>query len=182
MRCFCRTLILTIAALAPTVAFAADTWWAGTWKGWKREFHHNNVWPEQYLDHDRSVARAPFEMMVANGWRLQNTISSYHFNEQTGELNETGRLKLKSILFETPAAYRSIYILRADDPRMTAARVKSVQEQGLGLLQGELLPPMMITSTDPRGARGDWTNGVHQRFIESAPPPVLPEYQRQTEE
>ena len=42
--------------------------------------------------------------------------------------------------------------------------------------------PMMITSTDPRGARGDWTNGVHQRFIESAPPPVLPEYQRQTEE
>lgn len=126
MRCFCRTFILTIAALAPAVAAAGDTWWAGTWKGWKREFHHNNVWPEQYLDHDRAAARAPFEMMVANGWRLQNTISSYHFNEQTGELNETGRLKLKSILFETPAAYRSIYILRrrpADDrcPREVGA-------------------------------------------------------------
>ncbi|HMZ52435.1 MAG TPA: DegT/DnrJ/EryC1/StrS aminotransferase family protein [Candidatus Sumerlaeota bacterium] len=40
----------------------------------------------------------------------------------------------------------------------------------------------MITTNDPRGARGDWTNGVHERFRESAPAPVLPEYQRQTEE
>ena len=82
MRCFCRTLILTIAALAPTVAFAADTWWAGTWKGWKREFHHNNVWPEQYLDHDRSVARPPLETLLAKAWRFQNTLSSSPFNYQ----------------------------------------------------------------------------------------------------
>ena len=177
-----RFWLLSLALLVPVSAHAADTWWAGTWKGWKREFRHNNVWPEQYLDHDRSAARAPFELMVANGWRLQNTISSYHFNEQTGALNETGRLKLKSILFETPTDFRSIYVLRADDPQMTAARVKSVQEMGMGMLQGvEPLPPVMITTKEPRGARGDYTNKVHTTFAESMPPPVLPEYQRETE-
>lgn len=182
MRCFWRSWIVWALALSTTSSYAADTWLRGTWKGWCREFRHNNVWPEQYLDHDRSAARAPFEMMVANGWRTQNTISSYHFNEQTGELNETGRLKLRSILFETPPEYRSIYVLRSDDPAMTAARVKSVQEHGLGMSQGELLPPVMLTTIDPRGSRGDWTNGVHQRLIESAPAPVLPEYQRASEE
>ncbi|MGC3970624.1 MAG: hypothetical protein QM775_25795 [Pirellulales bacterium] len=137
MRSFCRSwIILAVALSCAGSGFAADTWWRGTWKGWKREFHHNNVWPEQYLDHDRSAARAPFEMMVANGWRTQNTISSYHFNEQTGDLNETGRLKLRAILFETPPEYQSIFVLRADDPKMTAARVKSVQDHAQALAQG----------------------------------------------
>lgn len=183
MRSYRRSwVVLALALLSTGSTQAADTWLRGTWKGWCREFHHNNVWPEQYLDHDRSAARAPFELMVANGWRAQNTISSYHFNEQTGELNETGRLKLRSILFETAPEYQSIYVLRSDDPKVTAARVKSVQDHTQALAQGAPTPPVLLTTIDPRGSRGDWTNGVHTRWMESAPAPVLPEYQRASEE
>ncbi|MCE9604312.1 MAG: hypothetical protein K8U03_05340 [Planctomycetia bacterium] len=171
--------LLAIAALLPASAFA-ENWFSNTYRGFCNEFRSNNQWPEQFLDHDRAAARAPFTAMVAAGWRSQNTLSAYHFDDIAGDLNETGRLKMKSILFETPVDWRSIYVLRADDPAVTTVRVKAVQAYGLGLLQGEALPPLMVTTVEPRGARGDVTNGVHQRVMENAPVPVLPPAQRDT--
>ena len=173
-----HAFLLAIAALVPATAMA-ENWFSNTYRGFCNEFRNNNRWPEQYLDHDRSAVRAPFQAMVAAGWRSQNTLSGYHFDDLSGELNETGRLKLKSILFETPMDWRSIYVLRADDPKVTALRVKAVQAMALGMLQGEALPPMYETSVEPRGARGDVTNGVHQGLIENQPAPVLPPAQRQ---
>jgi hypothetical protein len=148
-----HAFLLAIAALVPATAMA-ENWFSNTYRGFCNEFRNNN-------------------------WRSQNTLSGYHFDDLSGELNETGRLKLKSILFETPMDWRSIYVLRADDPKVTALRVKAVQAMALGMLQGEALPPMYETSVEPRGARGDVTNGVHQGLIENQPAPVLPPAQRQ---
>lgn len=172
-----HAFLLVIAAAMPATAYA-ENWFSNTYRGWCNEFRSNNRWPEQFLDHDRAAARAPFQAMVASGWRSQNTLSDYHFDDLNGDLNETGRLKLKSILFETPVAWQSIYVLRADDPDMTKKRVKSVQEMALGLTRGEPLPPMYETSVAPRGARGDVTTAVHQGLVEGAPAPVLPPAQR----
>lgn len=172
-----HAFLLAILAAVPATAYG-ENWWSNTYKGWCNEFRENNRWPEQYLDHDRAAVRAPFQQMVAAGWRSQNTVSDYHFDELNGELNETGRLKLKSILFETPVAWQSIYVLEADDPDMTTKRVKAVQAMALGMTRGQPIPPMYLTRTEPRGARGDRTNAIHQGLMEGAPAPVLPPAQR----
>ena len=169
-------VLAVFAALLPASA-SADGWLS--WHTWAATHAANNRWPEQFLDHDRSAARAPFAVMIANGWRSQNTISTYHFNEETGELNDTGRLKVRAVLLETPVEWRTLYVLRADRTAVTAARMKSVQEYAQELAQEEPVPPVLITTVEPRGTRGDVSNGVNQRFMENAPAPVLPTTSRE---
>jgi hypothetical protein len=169
-------VLAVFASLLPASA-SADNWFSlHTWAAHTRA---NNRWPEQFLDHDRSAARAPFAVMIANGWRSQNTISTYHFNEETGELNDTGRLKVRAVMLETPVEWRTLYVLRADRTAATAARMKSVQEYAQELAQEEAIPPVLITTIEPRGTRGDVSNDVQLRFMENAPAPVLPATSRE---
>jgi hypothetical protein len=169
-------LFAGLVTLFPGVALA-DHWLS--WHTWSAHTHANIRWPEQFLDHDRSAARAPFAVMIANGWRAQCTISTYHFNEETGALNDTGRLKVRSVMLETPAEWRTLYVLRADRNALTEARVHSVQEYARELAQGDSTPPVLLTTIEPRGTRGDVSNRVNQQFMESAPAPVLPTISRE---
>jgi hypothetical protein len=178
IRCF---WILGLALLAPSTA-SAGNWFATQWNGWCAQYRQNRDWPEQYLDHDRAAARAPFAMMVANGWRCQNTLSSYHFDDATGELNDTGKLKVQAILSTAPAQYRSLYVLRAGSQEMTANRVNSVEHHAQVYLQGEMPPPVMITTREPAGTSGEYVNGVITSAGENRPIPMLPAVQRATEQ
>lgn len=165
-------LLTILAAHGAAASVHAENWCSfGAWQG---HWLQNNRWPEQHLEHDRIAVRAPFQAMIANGWRSQNTISNYHFNEFTGELNDAGKLKLRAVLFDTPVEWRTVYVLRADTPTITAARMQSVQKITGELMQGEASPDILLTTIEPRGTRGDISNGVHRAFMENAPAPVLP--------
>jgi len=173
-----RSLVLLIGgamALASNQALA-ENWF--TWAPWRAHTAQNIRWPEQYLEADRVAVRAPFSAMIANGWRAQNTISTYHFNEETGELNDTGRLKVKAVMEASPE-WRTLYVLRAERGEMTAARVRSVQDYAFELSQGEAVPPVLVTNVEPRGTRGDVANRVSQQFLENAPIPMLPDVSRE---
>ena len=170
-RSLAAMLFVVAAALWPASA-SADNWF--TWRPWAFHTKQNIKWPEQFIDHDRSAARAPFSAMIANGWRSQNTIANYHFKEETGELNDTGRLKVRSVVLENPVEWRTVFVLRADYAEMTASRVRSVQQYVTELSQGDVPPPVLVTTIEPRGTRGDVANGVNQRFMENAPAPVIP--------
>lgn len=166
-------LLSLLIVQTAAVSVRAESWWYfGTWK---RHWWQNDRWPEQHLDHDRAAVRVPLQSMIANGWRAQNTISNYHFNEFTGELNESGKLKLRAVLYETPVEWRTIYVLRADTPAITAARMQSVQKTAGELMQGEPTPDILLTTIEPRGTRGDISNSVNRSFMENAPAPVLPQ-------
>lgn len=167
-----RFAMFTVLASLSTDVVRAENWC--TWGPWKSHTAHNIRWPEQFLDHDRSAVRAPFQMMIANGWRSQNTIATYHFNELTGQLNDTGKLKVRAVLYDTPAEWRTVYVLRADRAELTAARMQSVQEFASELMQGDPIPQILLTTVEPRGTRGDVSDGVNRRFMENAPIPVLP--------
>jgi hypothetical protein len=165
-------LTILVAHCAVTVARADNWFYYGTWH---RHVCQNVRWPEQHFDHDRIAARAPLQAMIANGWRTQNTISNYHFNEITGELNDAGKLKLRAVLYESPAEWRTIYVLRADAPDISAARMQSVQKIAGELMQGDPVPAILPTTVEPRGTRGDISNRVNGAFMENAPAPVLPQ-------
>jgi hypothetical protein len=176
---FRRGWLLGLALVVPSTA-SADNWIANQWSGFRAQWKANRDWPEQYVDHDRAAARAPFAAMVANGWRSQNTVSDYHFDDSTGELNDTGKLKVRAILTNAPPQYRSLYVLRANHPDRTDARVRSVQEHAQMLMQGDVPPPVMVTTTEPIGASGEYVTGVRERDTAAAMPPVLPTVQRAT--
>ena len=73
----------------------------------------------------RSVLGA-YDVMVNNGWRRQNLLGAYHFNPETNELTEAGKLKVKWILTQTPHHRRSVFVERGLDQNDTAERVASV--------------------------------------------------------
>jgi hypothetical protein len=70
-------------------------------------------------------------------------------------------------------------VLRADRADLTAARLKAVQNYATELAQNEPIPPVLVTTVEPRGTRGDVATRVNQQFIENAPIPVLPEANRE---
>ena len=114
-----RVAILAIAGLA-CVAPAHAGWIACILEGTKefcssvaRDTKRRNCWPKPWVCPDRQAVQAPFAVMVANGWRLQNMLGDHHFAAVTGELTEAAHLKIRWILTEAPQQQRTIYVHRA---------------------------------------------------------------------
>ncbi len=79
-----------LLALAMGRSGQAENWFSDSWHDFWAATHRNNAWPEAFIPADRYAARAPFATCVANGWRAQNTLVDYHFDDETGRLNEAG--------------------------------------------------------------------------------------------
>ena len=93
-----------------------------------RDVKRRQCWPDPFLCPDRAAVRAPFCAMVANGWRRQNMLGEFHFDPQSGQLTEAGRLKVQWILTACPEQHRLIYVHAAGTREETAARVAAVQQ------------------------------------------------------
>jgi len=87
----------------------------------------NCIWPKQYVMPSRRGICQAYEAMVNNGWRRHNLLSKYHFDSQTGELNEAGRLKTEWTLTQAPPHRRTLFVERNADQQQTADRVAAVQ-------------------------------------------------------
>ena len=119
---------------------------------------------------------APFDICTANGWRIQNTLSDHHFND-AGDLTEAGELKVAAIINDTPLPYRAIFVLRGEDPGITATRVVSIQE-GVARILGDRPPvPIFETYEKPRGTPAYYVDEVTRRYQDTIPDPRLPEEQ-----
>lgn len=144
------------------------------WCRWKALYRTNEIWPEPWLQPDRIAARAPFDVMVAQGWQEQNTLTDDHFMPNSAELSETGRLKVADILINSPPQFRTIFIERTFEGPSTAARMKAVQQFAARRLPeaGEIA----VSETIRRryGTSGEYTDTVLRQFQESQPVPRLP--------
>lgn len=137
------------------------------------EWEMNVDWPHPFVCHDRIAVYNPINRMIKKGWNLQNTLSDYHFEEGTSKLNEAGRQKLLTILTAAPKKYRSIYVLRSEDPEQTAARIQTVQSIASALYpEGEAM--VAETGTKPRTWPGDFHNLMTVRFRNTLPDPRIP--------
>jgi len=86
----------------------------------------NQMWPSQYIPAARRSVLGAYEVMVNNGWRRQNLLGAYHFDPDSNELTDAGKLKVKWILTQTPHHRRSVFVERGFDLSHTAARVTSI--------------------------------------------------------
>ncbi len=179
-RTICTLLsLLSLASTAPT----AEAGWGlfSPWHSFKREYCENKNWPRQYVYADRATTQAPFDMMVANGWRRQNLMGEHHFDPNTGVITQSGKLQIRWILTQAPPQHRSIFVQRGENPAETAARVQLVKQLAQTFVAPGEVVNVQETHLMAEGRPAEAVDSTHIRFHESQPAPVLPAAQSDEE-
>lgn len=162
-----------LAAVAVLVVGAAQAD-AKLFERFRRDIQRNRCWPAPFLGPDRVAARAPFAIMINNGWRTQNTLADEHFDPDTGSLNEAGQLKVRGILSYSPPEHRTVFVLQAHDDEISAARNRSVNQFVSGLHGGAGGSLVAQTMLRPRDWPADYISTIGTRFHATTPDPRLP--------
>ena len=163
----------SLVSLACTLPARAD-WICEFFYCMARDTKRRNCWPKPFVCPDRSAARAPFALMINNGWRHQNMLGDYHFSPDSGELTEAGQLKVQWIVTEAPQPHRTIYVYRADTAEATAARIRCVEQLAARLAPDGVFPPVLESEVPPRGWPASRVDIIGRKFESSTPDPRLP--------
>lgn len=155
------------------VATPADAGWHEFWQKFKRDTHRNNAYPEPFRFADREAQKAPFRVMIENGWRTEHTLTQSLFTSGH-DLTRAGEKKVHWIITQSPEERRTVYVISGNSRQATEARLDSVQRYITRLVPEGALPGVVVTSRIPRGGAGDYLNEMHQKYRESLPAPQLP--------
>lgn len=151
-----------------------DNIFTRAWYSFSRDFKRNNCWPRPFVWKDRQAVRMPFVMMVNKGWQLENTLGEFHFDHNTGSLNESGRLRVHWIVTQDIPERRAIFVQRSMRPEETEVRVDSVQQWVAQIVpQGEM-PPVLETNLKSPGSPAEEDDRIRVEYLKSMPPPRLP--------
>jgi hypothetical protein len=175
MRLWFLALLATVGVAMSAVPAHAQTWgekWDAFWHRTRVDWHRNNAWPEPFQTADRAAVREPFCIQTDNGWKMQNTVGTYLFDENHA-LNKAGELQVKWIVTQAPVHRRAVFVLKGDNPEQTAARVASVNA-AVAKYAGPNIPPVMVTDTEPSGWSGSYVDAISQALNSSIPAPRLP--------
>ena len=159
------------AALLLTTSANAD--WNDFWHRVGVDFHRNNAWPEPFLSADREVTREYFRIQVNNGWRMQNTIGRWFFDEETNQINQAGEIKLRQVATQSPVHRRTVFVLMGQTPDVTAKRVESVQQTLAKILPEGPVPQVLLTDVELEGGQGAYYDRVNSAYNSSIPAPRL---------
>ena len=162
--------LLAVVALTSTVQAAGCSPLEETCAGYRR----NVLWPWPYVCSDRMHVRAPFNVMVRNGWRRQNLLGSHHFSEDTGELTRAGELKVHWVLSQAPPEYRQIFVTRLHDQNLTKQRLAKVRSYAISIAPDGTPPFVSDTHLISEGRPAATVDSINTAFRDSMPTPTLP--------
>lgn len=134
----------------------------------------NQMWPSQYIPAARRSVLGVYEVMVNNGWRRQNLLGAYHFDPDTNELTEAGKLKVRWILSQNPLHRRSIFVERGLDLSNTAARVASINAWTSTMSPSVGVVDVNDTHIIAEGHPAGTVDHIFVGFQTNQRPPVLP--------
>ena len=137
-------------------------------------YRANVQWPAQYVPAARRSVYSAYAAMTNNGWRRQNLLGGYHFDPETNELTQAGKLKVNWILTQTPQHRRSVFVERGATMEQTASRVASINNWA-----GNISPavgPVEINDTHivAEGHPAGSVDSIFVGFQTNQRPPVLP--------
>jgi hypothetical protein len=169
---FLRFFLFAVMALSAVTTQAG--WFCDFLDSFPRDTKRRNCWPKPFECQDRQFARTPFALQVIKGWQRQNTIGSQYFDVADGQLNEAGKLKIRWILLEEPAQYRSIYIYAGQSIEETDRRLKSVQAYASQVVPKSDLPMISTTTISDEGWPADRVDMIGRKYQATMPAPRLP--------
>jgi hypothetical protein len=100
-------------------------------------------------------------------------LGNFHFDPNTGELSEAGRLKVEWILTQSSPNRRTIFIERSIDSEKNTERQESVQQFASDLSSGAV--DVRETYVRDHGHRAASVDAVFTGFGAAQRPPVLPQ-------
>jgi hypothetical protein len=137
-------------------------------------YYQNAIWPRQYIGPARRGICQATERMIANGWRRQNLLGKYDFDESRQELSEAGRLKVEWILTQAPPQRRTIYVQKLGDQEQMAARIEAVQELASNVAPSAGQVDVQETLVRDEGHPAMQVDAVFVGFSRNQPMPALP--------
>ena len=156
------------------LATPAEAQWFETFKTkCKIDYKRNKYWPEPFIWADRKAVIAPFGQMVANGWRRQNLISDYHFNDEDSQLIPAGESRLRYILTQQPPSRRTVFVQQGLTPEETAARMNLVHRAAMQILPPGVMPSVVESDLQNYGWPADAIDAVARKFNATRPDPRL---------
>jgi hypothetical protein len=169
----CGPAILVAWMILMSAAPAEAQWFTNFWDGMRTGYRRNKMWPEPFLQADRESANLPFSIMVANGWRRQNLLSDYHFNDGNQQLNQAGAMKLRFILTQMPPQRRTIFVQQGLTNDVTAVRIRMAQKEAAKILPPGYLADVVESDLPNDGWPADEIDAVAKSFQKSRPEPRL---------
>jgi hypothetical protein len=169
---FARVFIFVVVTLT-ALPLSAD-WLCDFCNSVARDTKRRNCWPAPFICPDRQAVRAPFAIMVNNGWRRQNMLGDFYFEPTTGQLTEAGKLKIRWIVIEAPEQHREIYVHIGQTIEETQARMAAATAEAASLAPQGQVPPVMQTSISDGGTPADRVDLIERKYQTSMPNPRLP--------
>jgi hypothetical protein len=168
------SIILVLSVFLGTASSAKAQWFDKFCTNFKRDYHRNKMWPEPFLQADRQATMAPFAIQTANGWRRQNLISDYHFQEGTHQLTLAGESKVRFILTQMPPNRRIIFVQQAFAPEETQARIQAVERASSRMVPQGMVAQIVESNLPNDGWPADDVDAVTRKYNSSRPDPRLP--------
>ena len=135
-------------------------------------YHTAHYWPDPYRWQDRASVRAHIAAQSAAGWLTNTTLYDQHFDPETQELNDSGRVHLKWILMFAPPQRRTPWVQVGDSAEISQVRLASAQNEAAAML-GNGAPPIMLRVCQPYGASAQEVDLVRRAYLSSMPVPQI---------
>jgi len=134
----------------------------------------NVYWPRLYIPPARRSVCATYNAMVNNGWRRQNLLGDYHFNNDTNELTSAGKLKVNWILSQAPVERRNVFVQRGSKSLQTTARLSAVHDYADNMSPSVGQIEVNDTHIVAEGHAASSVDSVFVGYEANRLPPVLP--------
>lgn len=156
-----------------SAAPAEGQWFSNFCDNVRRGYHRNNAWPEPFLRSDREATMLPFSLMIGNGWRRQNLMADYHFNEDGTQLNLAGETKVRHILTQMPPNRRTLYVQQGLSPDETSRRIELVQRAASRMMPPGFVPEVVESDLANEGWPADDVDAISKKWQATRPDPRL---------
>lgn len=146
--------------------------------GEKQQFSHRyhaaHYWPHPYVCQDRAFVKDVMERQVANGWTNGTTLYDYHFDPDTQELTDSGRLHLQWILRSAPPERRVAWVQAGRNPEISEQRLQAVKRAAVAMVGEDNVPVVMARVTSPLGRPADEIVTIRKTEMGTMPEPRVP--------
>jgi hypothetical protein len=169
----CGPIILVVWVVLASAGTARAQWFETFKQNFKRDYHRNAMWPEPFLQPDRNATMAPFAIQTANGWRRQNLLSDYHFDDVTNQLTLAGETKLRYVLTQMPPTRRTVFVQQGLAANVTRSRMLAVERASSKIVPEGMVANVVESNLPNDGWPASDVDAVTRKFNATRPDPRL---------
>ena len=136
-------------------------------------YHTAHYWPDPYRWQDRMSVRDHLMAQVNNGWITNTTLYDQHFDPETQELNDAGRVHLRWILLYAPPQRRTPWVQAGDVASASQTRLASVQNEATAMVGAGNCPAICLRVAQAYGQPAQEVDLVRRSYLTTIPEPRI---------